>query len=96
MIIADKKATIAKADEVAIKILSLITDEVKNFKCDDDPAEHAYLTMHIIGNLTSRICLILEGYSHVYGIEKMMVDSIHSWITEIAKEHIKFNKKNEK
>jgi hypothetical protein len=92
MIVADKEKSLKKADEIAIKILDLITEETKDFQCEDDPAEHSYLAVHAMGNIIARICMSLEGYGNIYGIPNMTSDAIQSWIHIISNEYLKINK----
>lgn len=94
MIVQDKLASIEKANEISSKIMAVITEESKQFQCEDDPAENAYLIVHVISILTCRICLVLEKYSLIYGIEKMNKENIYTWIEAATKEYLKMN--NEK
>ena len=92
MIVSDKKATLDKANELSSKIIYLITEETKNFVCEDDPAEQIYLGCHVVGNLLAKISVSLENYGTIYGITGLTCDSISDWINLISREHIKLNK----
>lgn len=91
MIVANKEASIEKANEISHKLLSVITEESKDFKCEDDPAEQIYLGCHVIGSLMAKICLSLKNYGDIYGIPSLTTESISEWITTISDEHIKAN-----
>lgn len=91
MIVADKEASIEKANEISHKLLSLITDEAKDFKCEDDPAENIYLVIHTVGSLMSKVAIALQGYGEIYGIEKLLPETSIEWISAISREHINAN-----
>jgi histidinol dehydrogenase len=92
MIVADKVASLEKANEIASKLLSLIIEESKKFNCDDDPAEQIYLGCHIIGSLLAKLSISLENFGKIYAIPNMTTKSINEWINLIAGEHILINK----
>lgn len=91
MIVQDKVATMHKAHEVSAKIISMITNETKDFTCEDDPAEQIYLACHILGSLTAKILISLEGYGKIYAIPNLTIASIKEWTDLIAREHLKNN-----
>lgn len=88
MIVKDKEKTLTKADEIAVKIIDLIKDEVTTFECEDDPAEFIYLYVHIAGNVVAKICVILYLYSKIYAIPNVDPKSINEWIDATIKEYI--------
>lgn len=92
MIVQDKESSITLANEISAKLLSIITEEVKNYNLSEDPAEQIYLGSHIIGSLFAKVALALEGYGKIYNIPKLTTDTISDWINVIAKENIKLNK----
>lgn len=92
MIVSDKEASLKKANEISNKILALIIEEIKNFSCDDDPAEQIYLECHVVGNLLAKICISLENFGETYSIPNLSTKSINEWINIIAEENIKFNR----
>lgn len=92
MIVANKEATLEKANEISSKIISLMTEETKSFACDDDPAEQIYLGCHIVGSLLAKISLSLKNYADIYGIPSLTIESVIEWINLISNEHIKVNK----
>ncbi len=91
MIIADKEASLEKANEISAKLLSFITEEIKAFNCDDDPAEQIYLGCHIIASLLARLTISLKNFGDIYSILNLTTDSIIQWIITITNEHIKIN-----
>jgi hypothetical protein len=92
MIVKDKEATLKVANEIVAKMISLMSEEVKKFKCDDDPAEQIYLVTHIIAIMTSKVSMLIEGYGKTYGIENLTCDEAYSWIDSITEEIISNNK----
>src|SRR5260221_11266 len=95
MIVENKLNSLEKANDISSKLLSFITEETKNFDCSDDPAEQIYLGCHIAGNLIAKICISLQGYGKIYGINKMTSDFTLQYISSIAKEHIDINSAKE-
>lgn len=91
MIVANKEATLEKANDISSKIISLITEETKSFDCEDDPAEQIYLACHIVGSLLAKISISLKNYADIYGIDSLTYNSVSEWINTIANEHIKVN-----
>lgn len=91
MIVEDPKKMLKKVDEITLKIIELLKSETINIELNDDPAEHIYLAAHVIGNLTARICMLLEGYSKVYGIEAMDHKKIIDWFEYITQDYITLN-----
>ena len=78
--------------EIFYKMMKSIAKDSSDF--EDDPAEHIYLTVHIVGMLSARIALLFDAYSKTYGIEKMTNEKVHEWITLIAMENIKAAEKS--
>lgn len=93
MIVEDKLKTIEKAKEISSKFFKIINDEVKEFKCDDDPAEQMYLASHIAGIFLSQVCVAMDSYGKIYGIPNLNFSVVKEWINIIADENIKLNSK---
>lgn len=93
-IVEDKGSSIEKADLIAMKVMALVSDEIRDHLCSDDPAENSYLAAHIMGNLYARMCLSLEGYQNIYGIDGMNAAAVQSWIHIIASEYLHANLKD--
>jgi hypothetical protein len=90
MIVRDKEKSIEQANYIADMIMDNLNESLLDFDQDgDDPAEHIYLVVHIIGNLIFKICFTLEGYGQVYGIKKMDKEMIKKWINTITEEYFK-------
>lgn len=92
MIVANKEKSIALANELSKKLLAIMTEELKNFDCPDDPAEQVYLGVHTVAALFARVCISIDNFGRIYGIPKMTPEIIISWINSVAKEHIELNK----
>jgi len=91
MIVRDKAASLAKANEVTGKILAIITNESKDFITEDDPSENIYLAIHILGNLFAKVCISLEGFGKIYNIPNLTSESIKEWIDVVVLEYLKIN-----
>lgn len=92
-IVEDKGKSIEIADEIAMKAMRMISHELREVLGLDDPAENSYIIVHAIGNLTARMCLSLEGYRSVYGIEGMNAPAVQSWIHILTSEYLNMNQK---
>lgn len=92
MIVENKTATLDKANDISNKLINLMIAEMKDFNCDDDPAEHIYLALHILGNIVAKISFSLKNYGDIYGIDNLTSNAIISWITTISNEIILANK----
>lgn len=88
MIIANKAESILKANEISNKLMEIIMAEIRNFECEDDPAENIYLIVHTLSIITSKFCLVLENYSTIYGIENMNKQAAYEWIESATKEYL--------
>jgi hypothetical protein len=92
MIVENKEKSLYKADEISKKIMSLISNELKEFNPSDDPAEQIYICLHTVGILLTKIVTVLVGYGKIYNIKGLNEDIIYKWIGIIAKENIELNK----
>lgn len=92
-VVKDKEATLAKAHAIADDIIALIQKEITSFNCEDDPAEHSYLAVHVLGNLNARIAMIFEGYATIYAIEGMTANAFLNWIEIVTLEYLKLYQK---
>jgi hypothetical protein len=90
-IVENKEASLNKANEIASKLITFISTEMKSFECEDDPAEQIYVGVHTVGILIAKLCFSLNEYGKIYGIPKLTVKAVHEWVAEIAKENIKQN-----
>lgn len=92
MIVENKDLTLQKANDIANNLLQFIGKESKEFNCEDDPAEHIYLMLHIAAILNSKICMVLEEQGKTYGIDKLTCQAVKSWIEAIGEEYLDANK----
>ena len=92
-IVKDKQWSMERADEVVVKLMLVMSDEVKKIPCEDDPAENTYIILHIISNLMARVIRSLDGYSKIYGIE-MTEDAVKSWCYILLNQYLKMQRKD--
>ena len=91
MLVKDKQRSVDEADIIACELLILLSAKVKNFECENEPAEILYLIAHVAGNFFSRINIFLSGAGETYGID--LTKKSFDWILEITKEYLLLNKK---
>lgn len=89
MIVKDKQKTIERSNDISKKIITLIQNESLAYDYHDDPAEITYLNIHVLGNLISKMCIVLERYAEIYVIEKMDRKRVYEWIKMISREYLK-------
>jgi len=96
VIVSDKKATVYKANEIAKQILDIVSREITDFKCIDDPAENVYLVIHTISILSTKLFMALEKYCNTYGVENMAIDDIYKSTCKSMLEYLEAYKDNGK
>lgn len=87
-VVADKEKTLAKSNEIVIKLMDIIAKDTIVNACVDDPAEYIYLMVHIASSINSMVVRILHGYGITYAIDNMSKDEIMKWINTATKEKI--------
>jgi hypothetical protein len=92
-IVADKKSTLESANKIANILIEKMVGETKGFQTEDDPAEYIYISLHILGNIISKIIISLEGYSSIYGIDKLTSEFMQKFINEVSLEYMSVYKK---
>lgn len=93
MIIENQEEARNKANKISDELLTRICKDAADFGSTDDPAEKIYFLAHLTGQIVAKVCISLEEYGKIYGIENFSSESIHEWIKVITKEIIKLNKK---
>ena len=88
MIVSDKKATVYKANEMSKNLLEVVSKEIMDFKCIDDPAENIYLVIHTISILSVKLFMALESYCNTYGISNITIDDIYKSTCESMLEYL--------
>jgi|ERR1044071_3083898 hypothetical protein len=88
MIVSNKETSISKANELSGELIELIGKRCMEHQGDDDPAENVYLFVHTIGLLNTKVCIALQNYSYVYGIDKMTKETIFDWIKTLTSEYM--------
>ncbi len=89
MIIADKDKTISNAHEISKELIDILAKRCVELQGEDDPAENTYLFVHVSCLLNIKVCIALERYGHIYGIDKMPKETIFEWIKETTGEYLK-------
>lgn len=89
-IVKDKKFTMDFAHEVTKKLIDVVCQEGKVFNVDDDPAEHVYLILHVVGFFMSKMAMSLEGFAQIYGINGLTTEKSMEIMTDISKGQLNF------
>lgn len=88
MIVADKEFSLKKADEISLKLIESFSKEIRELKCEDEPAENIYISIHTVCNFAARIILGLHEYIKSHGVEIMTEDVMKEWIQLVIKENL--------
>jgi len=91
-IVKDKVIAIQTAANIATKLMEQMLTQIREYQCEDDPAENFYLMAHILGRMlfVSASSVELCGATYQINIDK---ESFIKWVNLIVKEHKLVGKK---